>query len=126
MPEPTTAWLWRPGERRGRRGTISLEDCALRFEAEDGEVIGFHQIEQARRQRGTPVLEVRYRREGERRIALVFFVRPPDLDETASIRGPLDFLGGRSMRRAGEMGRMRRANRRLKPLVEEWARSLEP
>jgi hypothetical protein len=124
VPEPTTAWLWRPGESRGRRGTLSLDAGSLKFHLEDGEVVRLTDLERARRQRGTPVLEIRYRRDGEPRVALVFFTRPPELPDRPAVPTPMGVLGARGLRRVGEMGRLRSANRRLKPLVEEWVRAL--
>ena len=125
MPEPTTAWLWRPGESRGRRGTLSLDGGSLEFRVESGEVVRLPDVGRARRQRGTPVLEVRYRRGGEPRVALIFFERPPELPDRPAVPTPMGVLGARGLRRVGEMGRMRRANRRLKPLVKEWEKALE-
>lgn len=124
MPEPTIAWLWRPGESRGRRGILSLEAGAPEFRAEDGEVIRLTDLERARRQRGTPVLEIRYRREGEPRIALIFFTRPPERPDPDPVPSLFGLVGMRGLRRVGEMGRIRAANKRLKPLVEEWAKAL--
>jgi len=125
VPEPTTAWLWRPGESAGRRGTLSLDGGTLEFRAEDGEVLRLRDVERARRHRGTPVLEVRYRREGERRLALFFFARPPERPDPDPVPSLFGLVGMRGLRRVGDMGRMRAANGRLKPLVKEWEKALE-
>lgn len=126
MPEPTIAWLWRPGEPRERRGTLSLEADAPVFRTDDGEEIRFPDLERARRQRGTPVLELRYSREGERRIAILFFARPPERPDPEPVPSLFGIIGIRGMRRVGDMGRIRAANRRLKPLIEEWEEALRP
>lgn len=107
-----------------RRGTLSLERGALVFAADDGErlTIPVEQIARSRRLRATPVLEVRYGRDGDERVALFFFAEPPphpDLegDPGPPIAGRLAWRG----RRAREIVRLRGANRRLKTEIEAWA-----
>lgn len=124
MPKRTIAWLWRPGEPTERRGTLALEEGTLTFQADDGDRVRFRDVERARRHRGTPVLEVRYLREGEPRIALFFFTRPPERPDPDPVPSLFGLIGMRGLRRVGSMGRIRAANRRLKPLIKEWERAL--
>ncbi|HEX6263451.1 MAG TPA: hypothetical protein VF097_11455 [Actinomycetota bacterium] len=126
MPKRTIAWLWRPGESKERRGTLSLEGGTATFRSDDGEQVRFGDVERARRQRGTPVLEIRYLREGKRRAAFLFFARPPERPDPEPVPSLFGVIGIRGMRRVGDMGRIRAANRRLKPLIEEWEEALRP
>jgi hypothetical protein len=114
--------LARPGVDGSRRGTLAIEEGSLTFTVEDGERVSVagRDLERARRLRGTPVLEVRYRREGEGVLVLFYFVEPPLLGETSAIPGP----GGRRTHRMAAIRKLRGANRRLRPVVERWARAL--
>lgn len=126
MPIPTTVWLARPGLPEGQRGTLSIEDDTLTFVSDAGQRVPIRgrEIERVRRQRGSPVLEVRYRREGEERVALFFFIEPPSLEDRSTTPSPLTMIGIRGMGRMPGMSRLRAANRRLKPVVEAWSKAV--
>lgn len=122
MIPPATAWLVRPGIDRSRRGTLVLDQEGLTFTAEDGERMGMSRddLERVRRLRGTPVLEVRCRRHEQSVLLLFYFVEPPPMGEPPVLPRP----GGRRAGRVTAIRRLRAGNRRLKPLVERWARAV--
>lgn len=90
------------------------------FLGDDGERVRLDGA-RARRLLGTPVIELRYVRDREQRLALLFFTLPPMnpafLPDAGSARMP------RSAR-LGEMLRLRRENRRRKPIVKEWLEAI--
>ncbi len=124
MPEPTTVWMVRPGTGRTRRGTLSLEPGLLTFAADDGERVPMRRIDRVRRLRGTPVLEVAYRADDERRSALFYFVEPPPVPERMWAPAPTGLLGQKGRLRASAILRLRTANRALKPVIKEWVRAI--
>jgi hypothetical protein len=128
VPQPTIVWLWRPGADRGLRGTLTLGGDVLRFEADRGDRLGIPlgDLRRARRHRATPVIELDYLRDGERRVALLFFARPPSMADRATRSGPFATMFGmaRGTRRAAAMVGLRGANRHLRPVVREWAEAV--
>lgn len=126
MPQPTIVWLWRPGADRGLRGTLSLEKGALRFVGDEGERIRIplEEVRRVRRQRITPVIELHYRREGEPRVALLFFSEPPSMPGRRTPTTGAARPARRRRRRIAGMMDLRRGNRRMKPVVREWAEAI--
>lgn len=118
-------WLARPGEARPTRGTLSLKEHVLTLDSEQGAVmIDLATAGRVRRPPGSPVLEIHYSARGEPRIALFYFVEPPPLpgaDPAPTARAAWRWASGsRGLRRMAGMGRLRRAGRELKPLIERW------
>jgi hypothetical protein len=78
----------------GVKGTLTLEDKVLTFVPEGGRaaetVLPVSSIVQARRARGTPVLEVRVDLPGAPSVIGFYFVQPPPLGDPASGRRFLD------------------------------------
>ena len=72
-------------------GTLSVDERGVRFEREDGGTtqMAFTEVLAARRVRGSPILMLRWRQDGERRETAFYFVQPPPL-------GPLDGRAGAS------------------------------
>lgn len=123
MLPPVTAWLARPRDPRTRAGTLSVERGSLTFAARDGERIRVagEWVERVRRHRGTPVMEMRYRRRETSRVLLLYFAEPPPMTDRLS----LPRSGARGMGRIAAIRRLRAVNRRLKPVIEEWVRAVE-
>ena len=74
-------------------GTLSVDERGVLFEREDGgtTAMAFTEVVAARRVRGSPILMLRWRQDGERRETAFYFAPPPPL-------GPLD---GRASASAG-------------------------
>jgi hypothetical protein len=70
-------------------GTLTVDGTGLLFEREDGGTtrMAFTEVLGARRVRGSPILMLRWRRDGERRETAFYFAQPPPL-------GPLDGRAG--------------------------------
>ena len=101
-----------------RPGTLTVEGGRLTFVAEDGERIGMPlgELGGVRRLRGTPVLEVRM----ARGILLFYYAEPPPLAVRSEGLRP----GERGMRRMAAIRSLRSANRRWKPVIEDWVRAI--
>lgn len=116
VPKPITVWmvhLERGGDLREVRGTLRLDETAIVFEERDGPTtrFPFGSVRKAKRTIGSPVLVVRWERDGAPRETAFYFIQPPPLpgrtpDEPASgaelprTRGP------------GLMGSARQSSRR--------------
>lgn len=104
-----------------------MDQDALLFISDEGERIRIPRadVRRARRVLGSPVIELAYRREDRPRVALLFFAEPPAMGGRAGRRrsGP---AGGtrRRRRRIGAAMDLRRANRRVKTVVREWAEAM--
>lgn len=72
-------------------GTLSVDERGVLFEREAGGTtrMTFTELLTARRVRGSPILMLRWRQDGERRETAFYFVQPPPL-------GPLDGRPGAS------------------------------
>jgi len=118
--EPTSVWMHRPGRIPDQSGELLLEGGRPLFVGDDGERVRLDGA-RARRLRGTPVIELRYERDGEQRLALLFFTRPPT--NPAFSPGTPQKRMSRSGR-IRELTRLRRENRRLKPVVRAWVEAI--
>lgn len=138
MPEPVTVWMVHL--RRGVapvevEGTLSLESDALVFAHRTGEVtrIPLAEADKAARLRGSPVLMLRWRREGERRETAFYFRKPPPLEPpdptTTSVRSAGAVSSPMAGMRRPSKRRQKRSNAQylamsggmLKPTLKAWA-----
>lgn len=115
-------WMVRPGESRGRRGTLSLEEGSLTFSVQDEEPLRIGPVRRVRRLTGTPVLHVVYERDGETAEALLYFVEPLPLRRQPPLRLPR--LGGGTPGRISSVAMLGAANRRLKPKLKRWEKEI--
>ncbi len=119
MVTPKTTWLFRPGiEGIPREGELTLSADGLEFAGANGRdvAIPFADIRRARRLRASPILEIKYRRDGERRIAFIFFASPPELGEW---RGTPISREERKQRRIA-FGFLEERNKDLKDVLDAW------
>lgn len=120
---PATVWIVRPGDHTGGRATLTLTSDSVIVDPDDGDrlEITAGRLTTVRRERGTPVLELRYLGDpGEERLLLLYFVEPPPLPE----RGRVPVLDTGGLERTVGALALRRANRRMKPVVREWAAAI--
>jgi hypothetical protein len=86
MVEPTEVWMVHLGAGRKSlevRGTLTLGESGLQFvEKKTGADIrfGYGSIRRAKRIRGSPVLMVDWRKDGEDRKTAFYFSQPPPLE----------------------------------------------
>lgn len=134
MPEPVTVWAVELHVSRAeRKGTLSLEEGALRFVPASGgaEVrISCADIVKVRRLRGSPVLMVVHRGDrGPGRTAF-YFAQPPPLEPATSDllaeRGPLRAMRRDTKRKARRrnVGYLGLYGREKKSELLEWERAV--
>jgi hypothetical protein len=138
MLEPVTVWMVHLGVGKGPeiRGTLSLGARGLEFvEKRTGADVRFDYaaIRRARRIRGSPVLLVDWRKDGEVRRTAFYFSQPPPLDpppRSASLEppGPLGMLSRArpSRRQVARMnlGYLRSTGVRSKETLRAWERAV--
>jgi hypothetical protein len=137
VEDHVTVWavdLGRDALLKERRGTLSLDAGALRFEpAAEGQpevLIALAEIRKVRRLKGSPVLLVVRPWEGGDRITAFYFVQPPPLEafrrDTPEPRQP-GFAGLRSPRRRARkqnVGYLGMSNRQKKAELVAWERAV--
>jgi hypothetical protein len=108
-------------------GTLTLESGAVVFSPSGEEApveIRRRSVGRVRRHRLTPVLEVRYERDGLETVALFYFAKPPALPQPGekADRGLPGMLlpNARRIERSGAMLSMRAANKLLRRDIERW------
>lgn len=132
MPAAVTVWAVELGRGpEDRKGLLSLEADALRFEAAEGSsriVIPFAQLHKVKRLHGSPVLMTVHREEGRIMRTAFYFVQPPPLDPTKSRRPEQPPNAFSAMTRPSKRKRKRENagylglwNREKKQLVADWA-----
>jgi hypothetical protein len=117
MPEQTTAWMVHLDRERVQddvRGTLSLEADAVVFTEAVSTIehrFPLERMERPRRVRGSPILLVLHRKNGELRKTAFYFSQPPPLHppEPGTTSLPDSPLGGRP---AGAFGAFRRSSKR--------------
>jgi hypothetical protein len=124
--EPTTVWMLhaRTG-MEGRKGRLSLEDGAVRFdpvkEGEPPTVVPFGDIRRARRVLASPVLELRLRTPNGHALEVIgfYFTRPPSLDPDPEAR-----VLRKHRAKSRAVNDLRRANLDKKESIAEWVRQI--
>ena len=121
-------WLVRAGETEAVRGRVSLDLDALQFEPDDPGhplPIPTSRIARARRLRLSPVVEVTYTTpRAEVATLLLYFAEPPALPGEARDRRPSLLSPGGGIWRMAAAGRLRRASRAKRRVVEGWAKAI--
>ncbi len=127
MVAPRTTWLFRPGvDGIPREGTLSLSPAegVLRFDADNGTtfLIELNRLRRAKRVRGSPILQVRYRdADGKAPVAFFYFTSPPPLG--GNWRGTPWTRDERKGRRKGFTW-LEERNAELRSLLEAWVREI--
>jgi hypothetical protein len=137
--EPVDVWMVHLGTRSKQlevRGTLTLGESGLEFvERKTGADVGFDygSIRRAKRIRGSPVLLVDWRKDGEDRKTAFYFSQPPPLEPvprsaTIDPRGPLGPFtrATPSKRQVARMnlGYLRSTSATAKHVVRAWAEAV--
>jgi hypothetical protein len=138
--EPTEVWMVHLGSQRKLvevRGTLSLGEHGLEFvERKTGADVDFEygSIRRAKRIRGSPVLIVDWRKDGEDRKTAFYFSQPPPLEpmpRSPTIEPPRGPLGPftratPSKRQVARMnlGYLRSTSAAKKGVVRAWAEAV--
>jgi hypothetical protein len=137
--EPVDVWMVHLGARSKQlevRGTLTLGERGLEFvERKTGADVGFayRSIRRAKRIRGSPVLLVDWRKDGEDRKTAFYFSQPPPLEPvprsaTIDPRGPLGPFtrATPSKRQVARMnlGYLRSTSATTKHVVRAWAEAV--
>jgi hypothetical protein len=120
-PEPAAVWLVRPRDRDNAGAvTLRLDGSVLSLSTPDEELrIDADAILRVRRIPLSPVISIVYREDGRRSKLFIYFARP-SLNTWTEQR-----FGTRgSTERAADALRLAQASRELKPIVEEWVRTI--
>jgi len=137
--EPVDVWMVHLGARSKQlevRGTLTLGERGLEFvERKTGADVGFayRSIRRAKRIRGSPVLLVDWRKDGEDRKTAFYFSQPPPLEPvprsaTIDPRGPLGPFtrATPSKRQVARMnlGYLRSTSATTKHVLRAWAEAV--
>ena len=119
----STVWMVNPVTGlEGRKGTLNLQDGRLVFRPDSrsfgDSVFVLSDIRRARRMRGTPVLEMALRK-GPPSLVGFYFVKPPDMEESADFR-PFQRRKARKL----ALNALRRGNVVKMQEIDKWVEAI--